>query len=130
MCLRGASEVERTVLSRNESTNLAAFIVWVPQLHGTRPDAVQSSRTIDDRRTRHYWDGSYVSGPAFERTLHIDEPAWDVYLAYAPGIRWTAELPPQPTYWMHQLGVTNAPRLDGKVFAEHVRALTTQATLR
>ncbi len=118
------------MLSRITSTNLAAFIVWVPQLHGTRRDAMQASRIIDDRRTRHYWDGSYASGPAFERTLAIGEPAWDVYLAYAPGIRWTTDFPPRPTYWMHQLGVSNAPRLDATVFAEHVRDLTPQATLQ
>ena len=49
--------------------------------------------------------------------------AWDVYLAYARGVRWTGELPPKPNYWMQQLGLGNAPYLDAPVLADHVRAL-------
>jgi hypothetical protein len=30
-------------------------------------------------------------------------PAWDVYLVYAPGVRWEGDTPPTPTFWMHQL---------------------------
>ena len=123
MCLRGASEVERTVLSRIESKNLTVFVVWVPRVKAKRKDVPLASRIIDDPRTRQYWDGSYVTGAAFENTLEIGEPAWDVYMAYGRGIRWTGNLPPHPTFWMHQLGVTNAPRLDPDVFAAHVNDL-------
>jgi hypothetical protein len=100
-----------------------AFVIWVPQLGGTLADAIQSSRLIDDPRSVHYWDQSDVSGIAFAQVLHIGEPAWDVYLAYAPGIRWEGTLPPRPSYWMQQLGLQSAPRLDGSLLADHVRAL-------
>jgi hypothetical protein len=45
------------------------------------------------------------------------------YLAYAPGIRWTAELPPKPTYWMQQLGLDNAPYLNASTLADRIRSL-------
>jgi hypothetical protein len=111
------------VLSRIASKNLTAFVVWVPQLFGTHDDAIRASRLIDDSRTIHYWDGSDVTGVDFERVLRTPGPAWDVYLLYAPGIRWTAALPPPPTFWMQQLGVQNAPYLDPSVLADRVRAL-------
>jgi hypothetical protein len=114
------------VLSRIASKKLTTFVVWVPQLFGTQPDAIRASRLIDDPRTVHYWDGSDVTGIAFGRTLAIPSAAWDVYLLYPPGIRWTAQQPPKPAFWMQQLGVTNAPTLDAEVLAARVRELLTK----
>jgi hypothetical protein len=111
------------VLSRIASKKLTAFIVWVPQLFGTQPDAVRASRLIDDPRTLHYWDGSDVTGVEFGRVLPTPQAAWDVYLLYPTGIRWTGALPPKPTYWMQQLGLGNAPYLDASTLAGHIRAL-------
>jgi hypothetical protein len=43
------------------------------------------------------------------------EPAWDVYLVYEPGIEWNGSAPPEPTFFMHQLGgrLPDGQRLDG-----------------
>jgi hypothetical protein len=111
------------VLSRIASKKLAAFVVWVPQLAGTRAFATQASRLIDDPRTHHYWDQADVTGLEFARVLQTPGPVWDVYLAYAPGIRWTAQLPPHPTFWMQQLGIPNVPPLNTSILANRVRAL-------
>jgi hypothetical protein len=111
------------VLSRIASKRLTAFVVWVPQLAGTRAFATTSSRLIDDARTHHYWDQTDVTGMEFGRVLGAAGPVWDVYLLYAPGILWTAALPPRPTFWMQQLGLPNAPWLDAPVLAQRVRAL-------
>jgi len=111
------------VLSRIASKNLTAFVVWVPQLFGTQPDAVRASRLIDDPRTIHYWDGADTTGIEFGRVLPTPQAAWDVYLVYPPGIRWSENLPPKPNYWMQQLGIDNAPYLNAPIFADHVRAL-------
>jgi hypothetical protein len=67
--------------------------------------------------------------------LHLPEgaPAWDVYLVFAPPVRWLEspdgiagdDRPPAPTYWMHQLG-REAPaelRLDGDQIAHVVNGL-------
>ena len=114
------------MLSRIPSSRLSAFIVWVPQLFGTQPDAVRASRLIDDARTVHYWDGSDVTGIEFGRVLPTPSAAWDVYLLYPPGIRWTGQLPPRPAYWMQQLGLTNAPYLDTATLAGQIRRLLAQ----
>jgi hypothetical protein len=45
--------------------------------------------------------------------------AWDVYLAYERG---ASDLF-KPTFWMHQLGVTHAPRLDTAAFRQRVEGL-------
>jgi hypothetical protein len=111
------------VLSRIASKSLTGFIVWVPQLAGTNSRAIQVSGLINDPRLHQYWDQADITGREFAKVLQTPGPAWDVYLLYAPGIRWAAELPPAPTYWMQQLGMPNVPRLDGSILAEHVRAL-------
>jgi hypothetical protein len=114
------------VLSRIASKKLAAFVVWVPQLAGRRSFVAAASRLIDDPRAHHYWDQSDVTGLEFGRVLQAPGPVWDVYLLYAPGIRWIAQVPPRPTFWMQQLGLPNAPWLDAPALAEHVRALLSQ----
>jgi hypothetical protein len=111
------------VLSRIASKKLTAFVVWVPQLFGTQPDAVRASRLIDDPRAVHYWDGSDVTGIEFGRVLPTPSAAWDVYLLYPPGIRWNAQQPPKPAFWMQQLGIDNAPYLDASTLADRVRKL-------
>jgi hypothetical protein len=111
------------VLSRIPSKKLTAFVVWVPQLLGTHDAAVASSRWIDDPRTHHYWDGADATGLLYSRVLQTPGPAWDVYLVYARGVRWSAALPPRPTFWMQQLGMSNVPALDATVLAERVKNL-------
>ncbi|MBV8149102.1 MAG: hypothetical protein JO092_08430 [Candidatus Eremiobacteraeota bacterium] len=114
------------MLSRIPSKHLTAFVVWVPQRYGTHNAAIGSSRWIDDPRTHHYWDAADASGVAFSHVLRTPGPAWDVYLAYARGVRWNAALPPQPTFWMQQIGMSNVPALNASVLATRVRALLNQ----
>ena len=76
---------------------------------------------VPDRRAHHYWDGDDSIGRAYGDLLSTPGAAWDVYLLYPRGVRWTAAAPPKPMFWMHQLaGVTDAPRLDADVFRQHV----------
>jgi hypothetical protein len=74
---------------------------------------------IDDPRASHYWDGRRHLARALGRAMNISASesvpmsggfgaAWDVYLAYGRG----HEDMLRPTFWMHQLGVKHAPRLD------------------
>lgn len=79
---------------------------------------------VTDRRVRHYWDQDEVLGRAYQQTLPTPGPAWDVYLLFRRGVRWTETMPPKPDFWMHQLGgITNAPRLDPNVLRNHVERL-------
>jgi hypothetical protein len=74
---------------------------------------------IDDPRAAHYWDGRRHLARALGQALNITAAesipmaggsgaAWDVYLAYGRG---DADIL-APRFWMHQLGVKKAPRLD------------------
>ena len=72
-----------------------------------------ATRFVPDARASHYWDGTGVTMRAYRAVLGIPEEAWDVYLLYGPDARWEGELPPQPAFWMHQLGPRDAPRVPG-----------------
>jgi hypothetical protein len=49
----------------------------------------------------------------------VPEVAWDVYLAYGRGVKRIE----QPGFWMHQLAVNHAPRLDPEEWSRRVREL-------
>ncbi|MCH8816068.1 MAG: hypothetical protein IH957_13450 [Chloroflexi bacterium] len=54
----------------------------------------------------HYWIDNRDVGKLFQTPIGLTtEPAWDVYLLYGPGVTWEQDGPPQPAFWMHQLGV-------------------------
>ena len=79
---------------------------------------------LTDPRVRNFWDPHELLGRAYGQTLPTPGPAWDDYLVFRKGVRWTGKAPPAPDYWMHQLGgVTNAPHLDPIVLRERVEQL-------
>lgn len=64
---------------------------------------------------------------AYQKLMKMDEPAWDVYYVYGRDAEWNDKLPPEPAYWMHQLGGLPPERmLDGsKLAAEMTKLLQT-----
>jgi hypothetical protein len=79
---------------------------------------------ITDPRASSYWDPNEALGKAYSRILGIESgPAWDVYFLYGKGARWDGAEPPRPPFWMHQLAITNAPRLDPTIFRQHVEQM-------
>jgi len=53
---------------------------------------------LDGPRVTHYWSGGRGEvGHQFTETLGIDRYAWDVWMAYPPGVTWEGELPPEQT---------------------------------
>ena len=132
MCLRGVSEVHHALLATQSGDydvdRLRVYVVWVPKTEGTREDIADVLDLVPDARARHFWDGSGALMAAFNQVLGLGEDAWDIYMAYGPEARWTGDLPSAPTYWMHQLGQREAPRVQGPyleaaIFAARVRAL-------
>jgi hypothetical protein len=100
---------------------MAAYAVWVPELGAKESNVPGGAALVPDKRARHYWDDSDALGRAYGRVLGTPGAAWDVYLLYPRGVRWTAAAPPAPLFWMHQLGgVTIAPRLDPDVLRHQV----------
>lgn len=84
----------------------------------------EASRLVGDPRVSQYWDGANTLGATYASVLRVSPPAWDVYLLFDPSQKWAGDLPPKPAFWMHQLGgVTHAPRLDARVFAQQADSL-------
>ena len=118
--------MQTAVLDEIDDPSLRVYVAWVPVLAEDveAPDE-QTLALVPDRRARHFWDAEGHLPKLFHSVLQLpaDWPAWDVYLAYPPGVTW-GDKPPAPAYWEHQLGHTlDAPMLDGRAFAAGVRAL-------
>ena len=132
MCRQGASVIQKQVLDTIKDPSVRVYVVWVPILatDHSAPDEGTLS-LLPDKRASHFWDAKRMLPEQFQTPLGLPTttPAWDVYLIYPPGVKWGQE-PPAPVYWQHQLGrVTNAPRLDGKSFADHLRKGLSQKTV-
>lgn len=123
-CLEGVSKIQQTLFASELSPHLLGFTIWVPMLGGTARNVPDAAAVASDPRVSHYWDGSNDLGTTYERILPVATgPAWDVYMLFAPGVVWKDVDPPKPSFWMHQLAITNAPHLDAAVFAEHARRM-------
>ncbi len=139
MCLAGASGAGAELLKAFPHPDLRVRYVWVPVLP---PDDAQAAAAAEERfaeprpdgrpsgRAVHYWDGERRLAQHLGKALRISAQesvpveggsglAWDVYLAYERG---EADLF-SPKLWMHQLGVTHAPRLDAAAFRVQVQDL-------
>ena len=108
------------------SEKLRGYAVWEPILRTDDLRGARKATTIlPDPRVRHYWIDSQEIGEAFQPALGLkDAVAWDVYLVYPPGVEWTGNHPPKPSYFMHQLHELPAARyLDAAVLAGHIRKM-------
>ena len=118
--------MQSSVLETIDDPSLRAYIAWVPILpDDSRSAAAENKALVSDVRATHFWDEQRLLPPLFASVLGMpeDQPAWDVYLTYAAGVRW-GRVPPAPAFWQHQLGdLITAPRLDAVAFATQVRAL-------
>jgi hypothetical protein len=119
--------VQDNVISKIASQNFLVYAVWEPIL---KTDDERSSRKavslFPDERVNHYWVRTRAVGELFQPPIKLKgEPAWDVYLVYEPGIVWDGDTPPEPTYFMHQLGgrLPGELRLDGPKLFDAVEKL-------
>jgi hypothetical protein len=131
MCLAGASGAGGEMLAAVPHPDLRLSYVWVPVLPPDNIDAARAAvEGLTEPRATHYWDGERRLAQRLGESLGISAReslgaeggsglAWDVYLAYERGARDLFS----PTFWMHQLGVTHAPRLDTAAFRQRVEGL-------
>ncbi len=114
------------VLNAIDDQGLRAYVVWVPILTSDSSPPDEATRAlVPDARAMHYWDARRALPDLFAPLLQLPpgSPAWDVYLAYPPGVTWE-QAPPAPSFWQHQLGdLASAPPLDGASFAAQAREL-------
>lgn len=82
---------------------------------------------MTDPRVTHYFDPEQRVGEAYREFFDLPFPAWDVWMLYAPGVRWDEPEPPPPTWWEHQLSALSGRqperRLDAARFAARARAM-------
>ncbi len=104
LCISGHGAV-KAIFKDLKSEKLKGFLVWLPMLSkdSSHEAAVQSATMKDDRIGLEGWNQGKEIGEAFSKTLKLKNTTWDVYLVYAPGIKWTGDEPSMPTFWMHQL---------------------------
>jgi hypothetical protein len=118
--------MQTAVLDSITHPSIRAYVVWVPILDTDKGAPDEETRAlVSDERATHFWDAEGSLPRLFNRTLRLPTgcPAWDVYLAYPPGLRWDDD-PPEPVYWQHQLpGVAAGPPLDGETFAQQLRLI-------
>ena len=65
--------------------------------------ARQQAEAFQDQRVVHAWDPDRCLSHLYAESLKLRGPAWDVYFLYAPGVVWSGNETPEPTFWMHQL---------------------------
>jgi copper chaperone CopZ len=127
-CQKGQRVVQSVFTKYPNDARLRGFVVWLPMLASDSERAASAQAgSFVDARVAQQWDGERISGKLVAKTLSLKENAWDVYLLYAPGVRWTGEAPPAPTFWTHQLraetGADQRACLNPAVFAGKVANL-------
>lgn len=132
-CVYGAEAVRKEVIDRYPADRVGAICIWIPMLSTDNEKAARASATIFpperaalfyDRRQSVGWayardtfagfiDRARKSLPqghhlaeAFNDPQQRDRPQWDLYMLYAPGVRWD-QAPPAPTHWIRHCGRTD-----------------------
>ena len=131
MCLDGASRAGAGLLGAVSNPDLRVYFAWTPMLPADSEAAAGlAALAIRDARAAHYWDGERhlvrrmgaalgIRGEESIPLAHGAGAAWDVYLAYGRG---DADID-KPAFWMHQLGVKHAPRLDAEEWRRRIEGL-------
>lgn len=128
ICQKGQRVVQSVFSKYPNDARLLGFVVWLPMLPSDSKEAAgaQAASFVDQRLVQQ-WDGDRSSGNLMAKTLALKGSAWDVYLLYAPGVKWTGDEPPAPTFWMHQLraedGADQRTCLNPAVFTSKVASL-------
>jgi hypothetical protein len=132
-CVLGAEAVEKEITARYPASQVGALIVWIPMLPTDSEMAARGSATIfPPERVTQFYDAHQTLGTLYaqqtfagfyeraRKSLSDDHwlatalddridrkrPQWDLYMLYAPGVRWdeASDAPPMPTHWIRHLG--------------------------
>lgn len=123
VCLRGMDDLGRALAPQQDDPRLRTLVVYVPELHAVAADIAPTVSLLPGKQVSRYWDPAGASEKTFESILKTPGSAWDVYMVYGPEQRWDGALPPQPDFWMAQLGgIPSSRYLDAAEFAKQVQS--------
>lgn len=130
-CQSGQSVVARA-FAATKTRKLKGFIVWLAMKPADSQAAASTQAAeFTDGRVVQGRDATGGIGDAFAKTLALKGRAWDVYAVYEPGVMWTGDAPPKPTFWMHQLteaaGADQKMCLNPTTFLREVDRIATRA---
>ncbi len=129
MCLRGVAAIEQEWLARTQRSDVAVYVVWVPELGARERHVAGATRLMSDPRVTHYWDQEEAVGKSYaKQILGIDDFAlWDFYMLFDRAASWRDAHEPVPRVWMHQLyGLDPDKRLDADRFRAEAATLLAQ----
>ena len=95
----------QSVLDELPAADVKVYVVWEPiRLWDRRSSADHDRALVPDRSALHFWARNLELAKAFQKPIGLaTEPAWDVYLLYPAGTRWSEGHAPTPSEFMHQL---------------------------
>ena len=65
--------------------------------------AQQTFAGFYERARKSIPDDHYLA-MALDDRIEVKRPQWDLYMLYAPGVKWEGKAPPMPTQWIRHLG--------------------------
>lgn len=111
-------------MEEERSTDVAVYVVWSSQVGAKEKHVPGAAELMEDRRAVHFWDPDQRVGKAYQPILGTPAAAWDVWMLFDRGERWTGAAPPRPTWWEHQLRQLPSERfLDPERFAQKAQNL-------
>jgi len=125
-CAIALRVLQHQLLDRVADPRLRVYVLWGPMLGDETEDAARrAARHLPDPRAVQFWTSTPTLATRVGQTVGLkDMPAWDVFLLFAPGARWT-DPAPQPAYFMHQRGeqLPGDQALDAAKLSRRVREL-------
>ncbi len=96
--------MHENVFKRFLDADISASIVWIPILDNDSLEAADPSvKFLSDKRIQHFYDQDQIVGKEIANSVGwAGNVAWDIYIFYKPYAEWS-DMPPKPTYRMHQL---------------------------
>ena len=135
-CIYGAEAVRKEITDRFSADHVETISVWIPMLPPDNEQAARESASIfPPDGVPQFYDSQQKVGWAYSRGTFAefinrarkslpaghylaehfdnpqmrDRPQWDLYMLYAPGIRW-GNSPPMPNHWIRHCGRTDGQK--------------------
>ncbi len=97
-CLRGASGLQKELLSADGDSRLAVYVMWAPR-NGARESHVDRvTGLVTDERAAHYWDEHDVVGAPIDAAMELVGPCAGIFMLYGPEASWDGIEAPSPSY--------------------------------